>query len=793
MFGTEDHRTNKTATFVAPLPHKIALCVALGVLLGETPFALAQNLPPAVVETTNDYTIPAGPLASTLREISRVSGRHIRFETRDVQDLKAPAIQGRRTAVAAVQEALSLSGLTMTVQANGGMVVFMPELDTVTVTAERSEAETGFKASRSETATRSGADLLDVPQAVTVVTAKVIETQQSKSVQDVLKNVAGVVTRENAQGLTSYSIRGFTQTSTLSNGVTDPYSGFTNIAGVDRVEVLKGPQAILSGSSSLGGAVNIVTKKPTAETIRDVTLSYGSHQDRRASLDLAGALTEDKKFSYRLIGSLAKASYNEGGYKGRDEKYLLSQLRWKDDATDITVGTSYSEQFSPQGRYTFALNGDIQKTPRMRLGNRDSGVNLRNRTFFYSLEHAFSPNVTFVSRLQRTMTKQDLNVFVPLYPISAADSKLMYTNSSNVTDIRTTSGDHYFRFNFDTGPFSHTLSTGINHTKSRSALDSYSGNSFPVSVYQKEQATFTPVTRNKSTLYSLYGGDEEQRALYAQEMLRFGDWNLMLGLRRTKYESSSHTTYPQFNTSSTMPSESISKTTPNVGLVYNVSANTSVYAAYSEGFLPQFTTAANCGGGSDFSPMETVNKEAGFKHNSTDGAFSLSSSVFQLDQNNRLEYNNAGSCYYQRGATRVRGFEMESAGRLAEGWNLILNYTYTQSKDLGKKTELAGAQPRHQASLWTTYDFQSGNLSGFGIAGGVTAYSKSRLGNAESDPMVPGGAQFDVGASYTRDDWSLRLGVQNLFNTELYGYSSTILYVPVKQGRTGTLTFTRSF
>lgn len=524
-----------------------------------------------------------------------------------------------------------------------------------------------------------------------------------------------------------------------------------------------------------------------------MTLSYGSHQDRSASLDLAGALTDDKKLSYRLIGSLSKASYNEAGFKGRDEKYLLSQLRWKDDATDITVGTSYSEQFAPQGHYTFALNGGIQPVPRMLLGNKNNGVNLRNKAFFYSLEHAFSPNVTFVSRLQRTMTTQDLSVFLPLYPISTANSTLAYMESNNVTDVRTTSGDHYFRFNFDTGPLSHTLSTGVNHTNSHSDLDSYSGSTYPVSVYSNTQAVFTPLVRNSSTRYSLYGSDEQQRALFAQEMLRYGDWNLMLGLRRTKYESSSATNYTQFNVSSSMPKESISKTTPNVGLVYNVSANTSVYAAYSEGFLPQFTTSANCAGGSDFSPMETVNKEAGFKHNSADGAFSLSSSVFQLDQNNRLEYNNAGSCYYLRGATRVRGFEFESAGRLAEGWNLIFNYTYTQSKDREKETEVAGAQPRHQASLWTTYDFQSGRLNGFGLAGGVTAYSKSRLGTSTEDPMVPGGMQVDVGASYARDDWSLRLGVQNLLNTELYGYSSSILYVPVKQGRTGTLTFTKSF
>ncbi|HAV1568866.1 TPA: TonB-dependent siderophore receptor [Klebsiella michiganensis] len=795
VFRTDSHILSESVWKLTPILSKTMLCAALGVILGEMPGAYAQTPPSATTDAVNEYDIPAGTLGATLREISRVSGRTVRFESRDVQDHQAPAVRGRHNAVAAVQEAISLSGLTMTVLTNGNISVFMPELDIVTVTASRSEAETGFKASRSETATRSGADLLDVPQAVTVVTAKVIETQQAKSVQDVLKNVAGVVTRESAQGLPSYSIRGFTQTSTLSNGISDPYSSFTNIAGIDRVEVLKGPQAILSGSDSLGGAVNIVTKKPTVETIRDVTLSYGSHKDRSGTLDLAGALTDDKRISYRLIGSLAKASYNEGGYKGREDKYLLSQLRWMDEATDFTVGASYGEQFSPQGRYTFALDGGIQQIPTMRLGRKDSGVNLRSRTFFYSLEHAFSPHVTFISRLQRSLTMQDLNVFLPLYPRSVANMTINYSNTNNVTDIRTTSGDHYLRFDFETGPFSHTLSTGINHTRSQTTIDTYSmGNGSPVSVYDNGQYDFIPLERNDSNLYSYYSGREQQYGLFAQELLRFGDWNLLVGLRRTKYESGPYSIdYKQYNTVSDTSKESMSQTSPNLGLVYNVTANTSLYVSYSQGFSPQFTSTTRCGGGTNYDPMETVNKEVGFKHNSSDGAFGLSSALFQLDQNNRLEYNNAGSCYYQRGAKRVRGFEFESSGRLAEGWNVILNYTFTDSKDREKSTELAGAEPEHQASLWTTYDFQSGNLSGFGVSGGITAYSESRLGTAESDPMVPGGARVDVGASYARDDWSLRLGVQNLFDRELYGYSVTTLYVPVKQGRTGTLTFTKSF
>ncbi|WP_406625222.1 TonB-dependent siderophore receptor [Acidovorax sp. SDU_ACID1] len=795
VFRTDELRAVASTTAVSHGFVMTALCTAL---LGVSPplFAQASSAVSSASQgekAVHDYAIPAGPLAATLREIARITGRSIRFETRDVQGREAPAIQGRRHVSTAVQEAIAQSGLTMTTLANGDVAVFVPQMHAVTVTATRGEAETGFRASRSETSTRSDADLLDVPQAVTIVTAKVIETQQAQSVQEVLQNVAGVVTRENAQSLPTYTIRGFSQASTLSNGVTDPFSSATNIASIDRLEVLKGPQAILSGGDSLSGAVNIVTKKPTAERVRDVALQYGSFGDKRGSVDLAGAVTENKKLSFRLIGATARADRSVARYDGAENDYLSAQLRWKDDATDLNVGASYDDSLSRQGLYTFALNGAIQPIPKMRLGAKDAGVRLRSKAVFYSLEHAFSPSVTVVSRLQRTLTMQDLSLFQPRFPISTANMILSYGNTSDRQNYRSTSGDHYLRLSFATGPLAHTLSTGINHTSRRTNVYGYSGSGQSVPVYQDEQFPFVRLVRDASTLQSIYSTESEQRALFVQDVIRLGNWSATLGLRRTKYDSGPfQNIQPLSNRVTSEEKRSMSQTTPNAGLVYNLSATSSVYASYAEGFSPQFVTVRPCGGGTDFDPIETVNKEIGFKHGSEDGAFGFSAALFQLDQSNRLELNRADNCYAQRDGRRIRGLELESSGQLTAGWNLLFNYTYIQDKDLTDGTRLSGAQPRHQTSLWTTYDFQSEALRGFGVSAGLTAYSTARIGTLASDPMAPGGARVDAGISYVRDNWSLRLGVKNLFDRELYGYSNSTLYVPVQPGRTATLTFRMS-
>ena len=774
------------------------LCCSLMLAMGAPSYAQDQASPASGTESSRTYAIPEGPLAGTLREISRVSGRQISFETRDVQDVRAPALNGSRHVIAAVQEVIAGSGLSMTTLANGNLHVFVPQLGTVTVTATRGEAETGFKASSSETATRSGANLLDVPQAVTVVTAKVLETQQALTIQDALQNVAGVVARESTQGPSGFTIRGFSQTSALSNGIASPFAANTDIAGVERIEVLKGPQAILAGNDSLGGAVNIVIKKPTAETVRDIGLQYGTHADKRADVDFSGALTDDKRLSYRLLGAVARADRSDAGFDGRESDYAMASIRWKDEATDITTGVSYSNQFNPANRYTFALTGDVQPIPDMRMGHAHSGFGVENRELFYSLEHSFAPWITVISRMQRSLNTRDINVFATRFPASVANMILGMANTNNIWDYRTTSGDHYVRMNFETGPLLHKLSTGVNHSTEDSSALSYQQGLFGVTVfvpvYQEGQFDFQPYSRD-TDLFSHYSATREQRGLFIQDLINVGDWNLLLGLRRTTYESGPNSTENLLTgVVTTTTKSSQKKTTPNAGLVYNLTPNVSMYASYAEGFLPQFgITTPNCAGGNDYPPMDTKNQELGIKTESLDGAFSWSSAVFQLQQSNRLQFNNAGQCYDMRDGTRVRGFETEAAGRFLPGLNLIASYTYKKTEDVGNSTMLPVAEPRHQATLWSTYDFQSGAMQGFGVALGVTAHSEARVGTFASDPMVPGGARVDVGASYARDDWSVRLGIKNLFDRDLYGYSSSALYVPVMEGRTMTVTFRKSF
>jgi iron complex outermembrane receptor protein len=669
----------------------------------------------------------------------------------------------------------------------------------VLVVAQRDQAETSFKADRSDTTTRSGAALRDVPQSVTVITSKVLESQQVTSLQDALRNVSGVAFTESPQGLPTFSVRGFSQTSTTTNGVTDRGATMTNVFGVERVEVLKGPQAILAGAGSLGGGVNVVTKKPQAQTIRDFTFQYGSHGDATAAADLSGAITGDNKLTYRLIASQARASDTTVGYDGRRDKYILPQLRWKDATTDLIVGLSYGKQHMPVPAYTFALrSGAILQRPAMLLSDQGDGFDTTQKRLFYQLEQTLTPWLTFSSRTQRALGDDLLHLYTPYglqYATGAPpDTSLgtsIFAPGNNRTQSRTTSGDHYLRASFGTGPVKHKVAVGYNRIETDSVQYQGSGTTRTVPIYPASGFDFPDSAASAPTIAGIYSSKQKQQSFYLQDLMTLGDWNLQVNARHTKVDTGGNTTLPASNYNQDLAPNKSSKTTPGVGVVYNVNDDMAVYASMAQGFAAQISNL--CGGGVA-PPQTTRNKELGAKFDFLDNKLALTSSVFQLEQSNLLQYQSINRCYVLRDAQQTRGAELDLQGQLAPGWNAIANYTYNIYRDLGVNGTLFPGLPKHKVSLWTTYDFQGAQLKGFGVGVGLNASTRvigSRT--AATQFMLPGQAQIDASVFYRKDKWDVTLGVKNVGDRVLYGVSTSNSYIPVLEGRKYLLTLRRGF
>ncbi len=781
-------------------PRKLILPGALaGVFALSAPPGVHAQVPAAGnVASVHFYDLQPGPLVQTLEAIEKISGRRIDFDRADLAKDRAGAVDGNYSAGAAIN--LALAGTRYTLNEDGaGTLVVMPAAK-VEVVAKRDQAETEFKADRSDTATRSGTSLHLVPGSVTLITSKVLESQQATDLTDALRNVSGMSFAKTPQANTTFGVRGFSASSD-SNGITDNSATTRSVFAVERVEVLKGPQAILSGGDSLGGAVNIVVKKPQAETIRDLTVQYGSYDDRTIAGDLSGAAGGDKRFTYRTVASVQDARRNQVGMNGKNSKSFMQALRWKDGTTDFIASAEYTNDKNPLDQYTFARrDGVILPVPHRLLANPADGVDVKVRRFGYQLERKLGENVILVSRLQDTHQDIDLHIPAPsglTYAQGAAPDAprpdMQFYASRMFSSEHGLSGDHYLRFNVPTGDVRHKLSVGFNHNNDDIGQTQYDGDVVSVPVYAPTPYTFPDLRDRATTLITTFGSSQRQRAIYAQDLMSYEKWNLLLNWRRTHYTTPALTSTFYTSSGNFVSTDEPTNTyhnTPGAGLVYQLNDETSLYASYAQGFQP--SNAVKCGGGM-VPPNQTTNREIGAKFDLFDSRFTLTTSAFSLQQSNHLQYDQFNSCFDVRAAQRTRGAEIDAQGRLLPGLETIFNYTYTQVRDVGDPTALFAGKPKHKANLWAVYKFRTAALKGFGVGVGVTATSNS-LG-IERAPlfMVPGGAQVDSSLYYTTGPWNATLGVKNIFDRTLYGTTVGDSYIPVLPGRTYALTVKRSF
>lgn len=782
----------------APRRREIYLAVLTGFVLcsGGAGAAGAESAG-QVASQAVAYDIPAGPLHATLDAIAKQSGRRISYDRAVLAGQTAHAVRGSYTPKQAVEAAVAGHKIQVFEDAGGVLNAYVVgEIEKIEIRAKRDQAEKGFKADRSDTATRSGTDLMDLPGAVTIITAKVLETQQATNLRDTLRNVSGIGFSDSPQGLPTFSVRGFNQPAMTTNGISDRNAGQVGVFGVERIEVLKGPQAILAGNGSLGGGVNVVLKKPSAEPVRDVMVQYGTNADRTIAGDLSGAVSDDKRLSYRLVASSARAGTTDAGYDGRRDDSVMPQLRWKDAATDLIAGVSYHEQHLPLPLYTFARrDGLILPVPKVPLSNPKDGFDVREQRVFYQLEHKLGEAATVVSRLQygedvlRLHQRSGNLDYARGAPPDQPTGTVTLNPTSSRSAQRETSGDHYLRLLFTTGELAHKFVVGVNHNDFDLQQRQWSGQPKTVTLYpQAVPVELPPADANPDLLY-ISNVAQRQRALYVQDQLSWEDWILQLNWRRSRVTQSSDITYPSFNFTGVTPAVTVSRNTPGVGLIYRATPSVALYGNVANGFTAQTDLA--CGGGL-VPPLSSRNKELGAKFSLLDDKLSLTTAAFQIDQSGRLVYDRPNNCYNVRAAQRTTGFEFDLQGELARGWQAMANYTYAKSKDVGDPTAPFPNKPRHKASLWTIY--QLPQVQGLGVGLGLSAQSRTPGSSDKNAPFdLPGQAQVDASLFYEIPHWSFTLGVKNLADRQLYSGTTSGSYVPVVEGRSFMLSARHSF
>ncbi len=627
----------------------------------------------------------------------------------------------------------------------------------------------GFVARRASSASKTDTPLIETPQAISVITADRIEAQGATTLRQTTAYAAGIVSSYFDSRVDSFTARGGS-VSQYQDGLLRSY-GTYNTARPDpytleRVELVRGPASVLYGQGSIGGVLNLVSKRPQAQTRREVQLQLGSFERKQIAADLTGAIDAAGQWTYRLV-AVKRDSGSQVDHVGDDRLVLAPSLSWQPStATSLTLQALHQRDKSGSLIGFFPWQGT-------RLGNPPHGQ-IPTSTFISepgwdaydsdqdSLAYLFS------HRFNETWTlRQNLR-----YTESAVDYRTIYTSFTATgrpvfnTDGRTLERDLVWNLNGGTmalldtqlegrlqlGRWQHTTLIGLDAQKNRSTSRAFRARAPAIDAYRPVYGNFTAPT----TTTAAPPVEQQQLGLYLQDHAKFDDrWVAVLGLRRDHAKTDSHSGRRDAKTEDRATSH-------RAGLLYLGEGGWSPYLSYSESFQPLGGLDAY---GTPYKPQVGKQWEAGVKWQPLERRISASATVYDLRDTNRKTADPANPLNsLQLGEVRVRGLELESAGSLAGHLDWTLGYAYTDAK-ISRSNGADQGQPvagiaKHSASAWLTQHFSLGGRSGFSAGAGLRHVGGSWSGTPLID--TPSSTLLDAMLAYEQGDWRLSLNAVNL-------------------------------
>lgn len=751
--------------------------------------SVAATAPAFAQEARNvAVNVPAMPMAEALQQIGEQSGAPVAFDPDAVKELTSRPVSGATSADEALQAATRGTSLTVLRAPNGGFDV----VGDIVVIARRDEAETSLLVRQSSTSDRSGLGLRDQPRNTQVITAKAIEQQQALDITDILRNAGGVsVQANNPNTGASYTVRGFAATG-LVNGLAGGsqygvQSGASQpVANIERVEVLKGPDALLSGFGNLGGNVNVVTKKPSAEERLDVSFDTGSFGLVRGVIDANNAITADKKLSARMIASVQTMDHNYGGYKGTDDYLVAPSFRFKDRLTDIVIGASLSKSNAGIGAYTLFDNQTlelIERDPSVPIYSPDQGISLGTDRFYFDVTRKITPGIDFVARGMHDETELTLQVYQVGY--NRAGNLTLGVGGSQQKG-KSDALDSFFRFKAGLGDaVKATVNVGYNYSKGF--------------TNQRSETLYTvvnnpPLGANTSLPvipFSPLGAvvartEGKQEGIYGQALIEFWKIKLLGGIRKNWFETSTQFFFPG------VPPQPVNKrngVSPSAGIIVDVTHDLSVFANYTRGEQAIFNLDTD---GNFLPNIITTNKEAGIKLDLFGKRATVNASYFDIQQDNTIVFNPAIGGFESGPGQRGRGIDLNIVGEVLPGWTLTGSYTRTKYALLTTTAtqNTVPRQPRDTYSLYTNYRTKIAE----GITGGgsVGLYGRSSsFADFLGQYVVPSARQIDVNGFLSIAGFDVNLGIRNIFDRRNYNTTSVISYVPVDEPRSVRLSISK--
>ncbi|PIG91349.1 TonB-dependent siderophore receptor [Gloeocapsopsis sp. IPPAS B-1203] len=637
------------------------------------------------------------------------------------------------------------------------------------------EQEEGYRVPDASVGTRTDTPLRDIPQSIQVIPQQVLEEQQVTTLNEALRNAPGVIQTAPSyyNQFATFTIRGFEAADSTGNftrnGFNYSFGGGVsgNFANIERIEVLRGPASVLFGRGNPGGTINIVTKQPLAEPFYSVEATIGSYNFYRGAIDLTGPLNDESTIRYRLNASYENAD-SFVDFLNRENPFLSSAFSFDlGRNTTLTLDAEYNKvnqnddnALPAIGTVLPNVNGEIPR-------NRNSG---EENTFYgpevfrvgYNLEHRVNENWLlrnafyyghFYNRGRSTYFNRELDPDQRTIQRGTGDQDYKaraYELTTNIVG------------NFSTGSIQHQLLFGVDLSR----LDNYL-----YKAQYREAAPldlFNPVyglSANGAILEeSDSAGLTDSLGIYVQNQVTLTEnLKLLVGGRFDAFEQTNRDFL-----NDTEEFQSGNAFSPRVGIVYQPIEPISLYASYSRSFAPSIGRSVD---GEQFQPERGTQYEIGVKADIND-RISATVALYDLTRSNVTTDDLSSPGFsIQTGEQNSRGIELNVAGEILPGWNMIAGYAYTDARITEDNTFEVGNRlnnvPEHSFNLWTSYELQQGELQGLGLGVGFF-FVGDRQGDLDNSFILPSYFRTDAAIFYNRGQFRAALNFRNLFNVAYF-------------------------
>ena len=689
---------------------------------------------------------------------------------------------------------------------------------------------------------KSNLSIMENPQPISIVTHEIIEQQQAKQLSDVLQNVNGLyITSSRGNSQDSFGGRGFIlgNDNIFKNGARVNSGVFPEVSGLERVEVLKGANAMLYGNTAAGGIVNMITKKPRFNFGGSIGLNGGSWNSYKPTVDFYGPLSDKIAFrlngayeyadSFRDVVTSSKYYFNPSFLVNLGEKsQLIVEADYlKNDFTpDFGLGSITNKDLS------YSLNDSVGRN--VFFGTDWQYQNVQQASTNITFNHQFNTNWTFnaVASYQNYTKDYFSAERIQWEFATPTATRLSWKRPFNKTYNEQNFGSGQININgeINTGKINHKLLFGADADYNQADSYAYTLGSTNNVLYLDDPSTWGNVAMPTSTLNNRNRINTRRIGVYAQDFISLTkEIKVIAGLRWSYIENMATintnfiTNVKSITNNSATSDQALS---PKLGIVYMANDNLSVFATYTNSFVPNAgETSSQLGAlNTTGTPAEVLARtqnlskegikpttvdqyEIGVKKNLWNNTLAVNLSVYQIENNNTYQsywYQNAAGAIVTpdsnlkeyAGKVRSRGVELDITGNPTANLSIIGGVSYNNSvyfdtpeNGYVEKQRLVRT-PETTANASVFYKFTN-HVKGLKIGAGAY-YMGNRLGgwnDSKSTDISRNGVSrafaikdyvtVNASVGYEWDKFSIQGKVGNLFDTENYNVHENYSVNPI--------------